>query len=81
MNWEYDLERLLEGLDIYPHIGELDKFSVLIKYLLKERDEALRDATLHFTQRTFSTRPCTTCDLVSKIIKKPFGCKELRSKK
>ena len=44
---------------------------------LAELKEALQDATLHFTQRTFSTRPCTTCELVSKIIKKPFGCKDL----
>ena len=44
---------------------------------LAELKEALQDATLHFTQRTFSTRPCTTCEIVSKIIKKPFGCKYL----
>lgn len=43
-----------------------------------ELKEALQDATLHFTQRTFSIRPCETCDLVSEIIKKPFGCKDLR---
>ena len=39
MNWEYDLERLLEELDIYLHIGELDKFSVFIKSLLKEQED------------------------------------------
>ena len=41
--------------------------------------EALRDATLHFPQRTFSKRPCTTCELVTKLFNKPFGCvKELK---
>ena len=41
--------------------------------------EALQDATLHFTQRTFSKRPCTTCELVTKLFNKPFGCvKELK---
>lgn len=74
----------------YAGLGSEERLKMLVKHwqraieinhqleqMLKERDEALQDATLHFTQRTFSTRPCTTCDLVSKIIKKPFGCKEL----
>jgi len=46
----------------------------------EEYKEALQDATLHFTQKTFSTRPCSTCDLVSEIIGQPFGCKKLNTK-
>ncbi len=45
MNWEYDLERLLEDeLDIYLHIGELDKISKLIKSLLKEQRKLCTNA-------------------------------------
>ena len=42
--------------------------------------EALLDARLHFTMKTFSKRPCTTCDLVSELIGEPFGCKKLALK-
>ena len=45
-----------------------------------EMEGALQDATLHFTQGTFSTRPCVTCALVSVLLKEPFGCEKLRKK-
>ncbi len=62
----------------------LDKLWQWIEQYGKEQRveliEALQDATLHFTQRTFSKRPCTTCKLVTKLFNKPFGCvKELKN--
>jgi hypothetical protein len=40
--------------------------------------DALIDATAHFTQKTFSTRPCSTCKLVSELLGKSFGCVKKR---
>lgn len=55
-------------------VEELDRIT-------EERNDlrkCLYDATLHFTQQSFSARPCSTCEYVSKLIGKPFGCVKLR---
>ena len=37
-------------------------------------EEALVDTSFHFIQRTFSNRPCSTCQLITDITGEPFGC-------
>ncbi len=68
-------EDLLETHEPHGHNVTNEQHAKL-RDKIKQLEIALKDAALgHFPLKTFSSRPCSTCDLISDLLGRPFGCK------